>query len=204
MSLRAHAVKSKVTLVARDAGDPLAGATITVAGRHLKTDAKGQATLTLRTGTYPARASAPGYAAAIGAGHGQGGLARRRPIALPRVERAGELRPRADAELAVRTGQVRLDRLARKKDLVRDLLVRQPVGSQPCDAQLGLAQVARRLPDRDPAELCRRPLDPGLGAECSERSRRRVQRFTRRALLLQPPPNLPLREQRPRALERHR
>lgn len=64
MSLRAHAVKSKVTLVARDAGDPLAGAAITVAGRHLKTDAKGQATLTLRTGTYPARASAAGYAAA--------------------------------------------------------------------------------------------------------------------------------------------
>lgn len=65
MSLHAHAVKTKVTLVTRDAGDPLAGATITVAGRRLKTDAKGQATLTLRTGTYPARASAPGYAAAI-------------------------------------------------------------------------------------------------------------------------------------------
>ncbi len=65
MSLRAHAVKTKVTLVARDAGDPLAGVTITVASRRLKTDAKGQATLTLRAGTYSAQASAPGYAAAI-------------------------------------------------------------------------------------------------------------------------------------------
>ena len=65
MTLRGHAVKTKVTLVARDAGDPLAGATIAVAGRHLKTDARGQATLTLRAGTYPVHAVAPGYAAAL-------------------------------------------------------------------------------------------------------------------------------------------
>jgi hypothetical protein len=63
-TLSAHAVKTKVTLSTRDAGDPLSGATIVVAGKHLKTDAKGQASLTLRPGSYPARAAAAGYAPA--------------------------------------------------------------------------------------------------------------------------------------------
>jgi hypothetical protein len=64
MSLRAHSVKTKVTLVVRDAGDPLAGVSINLAGHRLKTDAKGQASVTLRAGTYSAHATAPGYAAA--------------------------------------------------------------------------------------------------------------------------------------------
>jgi hypothetical protein len=52
----------KVTVSVRDAGDPLAGASITVGGRHLKTGAGGTATTTLRPGSYPVIASAPGYA----------------------------------------------------------------------------------------------------------------------------------------------
>jgi hypothetical protein len=62
LSLSAKAAKGKVTLSARDAGDPVAGAAITVGGKHLRTDAKGQATLTLRPGTYSATATAGGYA----------------------------------------------------------------------------------------------------------------------------------------------
>jgi hypothetical protein len=55
---------AKVTLVARDAGDPVAGASLTIGSRHLKTDASGQATLTLRPGSYRASAKAGGYAPA--------------------------------------------------------------------------------------------------------------------------------------------
>jgi hypothetical protein len=64
LSLRALAAKGKVTLSARDAGDPVAGVAITVAGKHLKTDAQGQATVALRPGTYSAIAVAAGYAPA--------------------------------------------------------------------------------------------------------------------------------------------
>jgi len=63
LSLSAHATKTKVTISARDAGDPVAGVTITVAGKHLTTDAHGLVSATLRPGSYTAGASAPGYAA---------------------------------------------------------------------------------------------------------------------------------------------
>ncbi len=63
--LRAQVAKTKagtkVTLSARDAGDPVAGVAITVAGKHLKTDTKGRVTLALKPGTYPASATAAGY-----------------------------------------------------------------------------------------------------------------------------------------------
>jgi hypothetical protein len=66
-SLHAHVTKTKtgakVTLSARDAGDAIAGAAITVAGKHLRTNARGQATLALKPGTYSASATAAGYAA---------------------------------------------------------------------------------------------------------------------------------------------
>jgi hypothetical protein len=64
LSLSAHATKTKVTISARDAGDPVAGVAITVGGKHLKSSANGQATLTLRRGSYTASATAPGYATA--------------------------------------------------------------------------------------------------------------------------------------------
>jgi hypothetical protein len=60
-ALTAQSAKGKVTLSARDAGDPLAGAAITVGSHHLHTDAKGHATLTLRPGSYSASATAGGY-----------------------------------------------------------------------------------------------------------------------------------------------
>jgi hypothetical protein len=62
LSLRARTTMTRVTLTARDAGDPLAGATISVGGRRVKTAPTGQAALALRAGSYTATATAPGYA----------------------------------------------------------------------------------------------------------------------------------------------
>ena len=64
LSLRAQQAKGSVTISARDAGDPVAGATISVGGRHLKTDARGLVSLALRPGSYSATATAAGYAPA--------------------------------------------------------------------------------------------------------------------------------------------
>ena len=64
LSLGARASKGKVTISVRDAGDPVAGAAVSVGGKSVTTDANGRATLTLRRGSYSARASVPGYAAA--------------------------------------------------------------------------------------------------------------------------------------------
>lgn len=61
-SLEAHAMRRKTTFTARDAGEPLAGVSVTVRGRHLTTDAQGRATATLRKGSYSVRATASGYA----------------------------------------------------------------------------------------------------------------------------------------------
>ena len=63
-AVRAAVARSKVTISVRDAGDPVAAATVSVGGRHLKTGAGGTVTLSLRTGSYSASASAPGYAGA--------------------------------------------------------------------------------------------------------------------------------------------
>ena len=63
-SLRAAAAKGKATISARDAGDPVAGATVSVGGKHLQTDAHGLVSLTLRPGSYSATATAAGYAPA--------------------------------------------------------------------------------------------------------------------------------------------
>ncbi|HWQ00486.1 MAG TPA: hypothetical protein VN449_00080 [Gaiellaceae bacterium] len=61
-SMGAQSTKTAVTLSVRDAGDPMADVSITVAGKHLKTDARGRVTLTLRPGSYTATATAAGYA----------------------------------------------------------------------------------------------------------------------------------------------
>jgi hypothetical protein len=53
---------AKVTISVRDAGDPVAAASVTVAGRQLKTGSGGTVTLVLRPGSYSARTTAPGYA----------------------------------------------------------------------------------------------------------------------------------------------
>ncbi len=64
LTLSARATKTKVTVSVRDAGDPVAGAAVTVGGRRVTTAANGQATVTLRPGSYSATATAPGYATA--------------------------------------------------------------------------------------------------------------------------------------------
>lgn len=56
-----NAAKATVTLSVRDAGDPVPGATISVGGKKLTTNAKGTATLTLKPGSYKASATAAGY-----------------------------------------------------------------------------------------------------------------------------------------------
>jgi len=63
-AVRAQASKSKVTVSVRDAGDPVAAATVSVGGKHLQTDAHGLVSLTLRPGSYSATATAAGYAPA--------------------------------------------------------------------------------------------------------------------------------------------
>jgi hypothetical protein len=69
LSVHANAAHGKVTVSVRDAGDPVAGAAVSVGGRHLKTGASGAVTLTLRPGSYSASASAPGYATATASFH---------------------------------------------------------------------------------------------------------------------------------------
>jgi hypothetical protein len=64
LSLTARTAKKKVTVSARDAGDPVAGVAVTVDGKHLKTDAHGLVSLALRPGSYSATATAAGYAPA--------------------------------------------------------------------------------------------------------------------------------------------
>src|SRR4029079_14500207 len=64
LSLSAKAARTKVTISARDAGDPVAGVTVSIGGKHLKTDAHGRVSLALRPGSYSATATAAGYAPA--------------------------------------------------------------------------------------------------------------------------------------------
>ncbi len=64
LSLRAKAARGKATFSVRDAGDPIAGVVIAVGGRRATTDARGQASLALRPGSYSAAATAAGYAPA--------------------------------------------------------------------------------------------------------------------------------------------
>jgi hypothetical protein len=56
--------KATVTLSLRDAGDPVPGASITVGGEKLTTDAAGTAEVTLKPGVYKTSADADGYAQA--------------------------------------------------------------------------------------------------------------------------------------------
>jgi hypothetical protein len=64
LSVTGRAAKGKATISVRDAGDPVAGVKITVAGKHLTTDAHGLVSVTLRPGSYSASANAAGYAPA--------------------------------------------------------------------------------------------------------------------------------------------
>ena len=62
LTLKARKRKGRVTFTVTDAGDPVRGATVRLAGRSAKTSRKGRATLELESGR--ATASAPGYATA--------------------------------------------------------------------------------------------------------------------------------------------
>jgi hypothetical protein len=61
-ALQARPSRSGVALVTRDAGDPVAGATIKIGSKTVQTNASGQAAVALRRGTYSATATAPSYA----------------------------------------------------------------------------------------------------------------------------------------------
>jgi hypothetical protein len=64
LTVQTRTAKGRTTLIARDAGDAVAGATVAVGGRRVRTNAKGEATLTLHAGSYTAGVSSPGYAPA--------------------------------------------------------------------------------------------------------------------------------------------
>ena len=59
--LHAAVARGRATISVRDAGDPVAGASVTVAGQHLKTGANGTVSVSLRSGHYSATVSAAGY-----------------------------------------------------------------------------------------------------------------------------------------------
>src|SRR6476660_9910008 len=127
----------------------------------------------------------------------------RNRLRVAAVEGAGELRPRRDIELAVGALQIRLDGLDAHEHLLADRLVAQAVGGELRDAELGRAQLLRRAPHCDPAELLVDAGEPGLGAFAGEELTRLVQRESRLALPLQPPLQTTLDEKGPRALEGH-
>ncbi len=55
---------ARISLSVRDAGDPVPDASVSVGGKRVKTDARGNATLALKPGSYSATALAAGYAPA--------------------------------------------------------------------------------------------------------------------------------------------
>src|SRR5579859_6316801 len=63
-AVHASVSRGKATIAVRDAGDPVVGASVSVGGRHVHTAANGSASISLRSGSYTASVSAPGYAAA--------------------------------------------------------------------------------------------------------------------------------------------
>jgi hypothetical protein len=64
LTLNAHGGKRSATFAVTDAGDPVAGATIKVGGRTVRTDARGNATVKLAAGSYRAVATKEHYVAA--------------------------------------------------------------------------------------------------------------------------------------------
>jgi hypothetical protein len=69
LTVHAAAAHGKVTVSVRDAGDPVAGASVAVGGRRPKTGTSGTVTLTLRPGPYSAHVTASGYATATASFH---------------------------------------------------------------------------------------------------------------------------------------
>src|SRR6266536_1431259 len=114
-----------------------------------------------------------------------------------------ELGAGANAELAVDTREVRLDRLRTDECRLRHLAVRQAGRRQLGDESLRLRELVRRAtPRRDARELGACALDPRRSAEPLEDLERLGQRRGRCPSLLRPPEQLTPREQRPAELER--
>lgn len=67
--LRPKTGAAKATISVRDAGDPVAGAAVTVGGKRQTTGSSGTATFALRSGSYSARVTASGYAPATARFH---------------------------------------------------------------------------------------------------------------------------------------
>src|SRR4029079_14793418 len=101
-------------------------------------------------------------------------------------------------------GEVRLHRLLRDEDLGGDRLVRQAGRREGGDPQLGRAELLWRPADDDPGQLRFRSPLPCLRTEAPEDRGPFPQRPPRLPLALQTAQDLPLDEQRPRALERQR
>src|SRR5215207_923441 len=113
-----------------------------------------------------------------------------------------ELRPRRDAELAVRARQVRLDGLWAHEGGARDLAVRHSRRGELGDAALGRGQLGRRAAEADAAELCLGLLGPRRRAEPLEDRGCLAERVGGGAPLLEPAVQAPLDEPIPREVER--
>ena len=121
----------------------------------------------------------------------------------PRRQQVRELGARADAELPVDVGEMRLDRALAEEERRRHLPVRPPFGDERGNAMLAFGQLpVRRRPAADPRQLGAGLVGPERRAEPLEPRQRVLERSPGIAAALCPPLRPPEREQRPRMLER--
>ncbi len=114
-----------------------------------------------------------------------------------------ELGARADAELPVDVGEMRLDGALAEEERRRHLPVRPPFGDERGNPTLAFGQLpVRRRPAADPRQLGAGLVGPERRAEPLEADERVLERPPRVAASLRPPLRPPEREQRPCVLER--
>src|SRR5438094_3771361 len=118
-------------------------------------------------------------------------------------EHVRELRPGANTELGIDTGQVRLNGAHAAHERSGDLLVRQALGDELGDTPLCRSQLpTHRCSAPDPRKLRRGSLGPALGAKPRESCLCFFECLPRQPLLFPSSKHLAQREQSPRAFER--
>src|SRR5262245_59621344 len=105
-------------------------------------------------------------------------------LRVGREHRADELGARPDAELAVDPGEVRLDRLDRYEQLVRDLAVRLAQRDGVGDTPLRGRERTAAPHTADPIQRGARTIGPARGADAVERRTCSGQRVPGGAFLL--------------------
>ena len=178
-ALRAHAANGKATIAARDAGDPVAGVAIAVGGRRLRT-ATNAGDAAAPAGVVLGERSAPGYSPASVPPKIPPPLSPPGQVLLAaaRASRARASWARERIPACGRPREVRLDRLPRDEDLGRDRRVRETVGCEFGDPELGRAQLVRRRRAATRRSSPRARARPRL---CAQSRRRRAPSSARRA-----------------------